>query len=185
MKPFIDFDRVDQYGPQTQQAAFSVSPSQLEREELRSPLEVRLETVTRKGERQGEYLVEGTIEYAGELFCARCIDPFPFANQASFTLRYLPRPAKFTTEEEVEISEEQLDLDYYDERTIPLEGIAQEQVQLSLPMKPLCEENCQGLCPQCGTNLRRGACDCAERVGDARWAPLRQFRDQLAKKKEN
>lgn len=185
MKPFIDFDRVDQYGPQAQQAVFTLSPSQLEREELKSPLDVRLQTVTRKGELKGEYVVEGTIEYAGELFCARCLDPFPFANLSGFTLRYSPRPAQFTTDEEVEIREEQLDLDYYHERTFPLETVAHEQVQLSLPMKPLCEENCQGLCPQCGTNLQRGSCDCAEKVGEARWQPLREFRDQLAKKKEN
>jgi uncharacterized protein len=186
MKRFIDFDRVDQYGPQIQEAIFTFSPSQLDRVELKSPLDVKLGTETRKGEMAGEYLVEGTSEYAGELFCARCLDPFPFANRSMFTLRYMPRPTQFGgPDDELEITEDQLDLDYYNERTVPLEMIALEQLQLSLPMKALCDESCQGLCPQCGTNLQRGSCDCAEKVGDTRWESLRHFREQLTKKKEN
>ena len=47
-------------------------------------------------------------------------------------------------------------MEYYSERSVSLREIAAEQVQLSIPMKPLCEENCQGLCPTCGANLNRG-----------------------------
>ena len=35
-----------------------------------------------------------------------------------------------------------------------------EQFVLTLPMKPLCSDDCKGLCPVCGTNLNRGTCDC-------------------------
>lgn len=186
MKPFIDFDRVDQYGPQVQRAEFKLSSSQLDREELKEGAEIELDVTTRKGELPGEYWVDGTIAYHGEVFCDRCLEPFPFANRADFTLRYLPRPSHFGDREvEIEVAEEELDLDFYDGRSVPLELIAQEQLQLSLPMKALCSESCQGLCPHCGANLSRGKCDCAENVVDARWDSLREFREQLAKKREN
>lgn len=186
MKHFIDFDRVDQYGPQHLHAALSLSPEQLEREELRSGVDVELDVNTLKGEVEGEYLVDGTMSYQGELDCARCLEPFPFANRSSFNLRYRPRPADFASPEaDIEITDQELDLDYYDERKVPLEMIAQEQIHLSLPMKPLCEEACQGLCPHCGANLRRGECTCAEQSTDARWNSLREFRELLVRKKEN
>lgn len=185
MKPFIDFDRVDQYGPQVQRATFRLSSSQLDRE-LKDGAEIDLDVATRKGELPGEYWIDGKIAYQGELFCDRCLEPFPFANRANFFLRYLRRPGDFgAPDAEIEVSDEELDLDYYDERSVPLAAIAQEQLQLSLPMKALCSESCQGLCPQCGANLSRGKCECAESVVDARWDSLQEFREQLAKKREN
>lgn len=186
MKHNIDFDRVDQYGPQHVHVALSLSPEQLEREELRSGLEVELDLNAEKGDVDGEYLLEGDMSYHGELFCSRCLEPFPFANKSTLSLRYRPRPTDLTSPEaEIEMTDQELDLDFYDERTLPLEMIAQEQIQLSLPMKPLCEEACQGLCPQCGANLRRRECNCSEQVTDARWNTLREFRELLARKKEN
>jgi uncharacterized metal-binding protein YceD (DUF177 family) len=186
MKPHIDFDQVDQYGPQHHRAAVSLAPELLEREEVKSALEVSLDLTASKGEMDGEYLVDGTVQYQGELHCARCLEPFPFASTAEFALRYRPRPDDFgSPEAEIELADKELDLDYYEDRSVPLETIAFEQVQLSLPMKPLCEEACQGLCPNCGANLRRGGCDCAVTTVDQRWDSLREFREQLARKKEN
>jgi uncharacterized protein len=46
-------------------------------------------------------------------------------------------------------------------------------------MKPLCQEACRGLCPECGTNLNSGACSCTSTWEDPRLAPLKA----LARKK--
>jgi len=186
MRPYIDLDQVDKHGPQTQQARFTLDASEVDRIELKDGVNVDLSSTTRKGSTPTEYLVSGKIAYDGELLCARCLEPFPFAHQNAFELRYRPRPADFgDLPEEIEIADEDLDLDYYDGRKLPLDSIAYEQVQLSLPMKPLCEEACRGLCPQCGSNLRRGECTCSETVVDQRWDSLREFREQLTKKNEN
>jgi uncharacterized protein len=40
-------------------------------------------------------------------------------------------------------------------------------------MKPLCREDCRGLCSECGTNLNSGACACAPAWEDPRLAPLK------------
>lgn len=51
-----------------------------------------------------------------------------------------------------------------------------EQYLLALPVKPLCDENCQGLCPRCGAPLRDGPCGCAEESGDPRLAVLKNLK---------
>ena len=54
-----------------------------------------------------------------------------------------------------------------------------EQFYLSLPMKPLCSDACQGLCPDCGTNLNRVTCDCKRDLDDPRLAALKALRPKL------
>jgi uncharacterized protein len=46
---------------------------------------------------------------------------------------------------------------------------------LALPMKPLCQESCAGLCPSCGHNLNQGACNCPPEAGDPRWSELNEL----------
>jgi uncharacterized protein len=84
----------------------------------------------------------------------------------------------------VEIAPEDLDVEFYTERSISLRDLAAEQVQLAIPMKPLCDENCLGLCPNCGANRNRERCQCEAAVADDRWGALAGIREQLAKKKD-
>ena len=62
--------------------------------------------------------------------------------------------------DEHEVQEDDLGTAFYRDETIDLGDLVREQLYLALPMKPLCAEACKGLCPQCGTNLNRGTCDC-------------------------
>ena len=58
---------------------------------------------------------------------------------------------------------------------IDLEPLARETVMLELPHAPLCREDCQGLCPQCGADRNEGTCSCAP-PRDPRWAVLDELR---------
>jgi len=51
-----------------------------------------------------------------------------------------------------------------------------EQFLLALPVKPLCDENCPGLCPRCGKRLTEGPCDCEAAEGDPRLSVLRNLK---------
>jgi uncharacterized protein len=42
-------------------------------------------------------------------------------------------------------------------------------------MKPLCSEDCKGICPQCGQDLNEGECDCEIETVDPRLAKLKEF----------
>ena len=43
---------------------------------------------------------------------------------------------------------------------------------VALPMKPLCKEDCAGICSSCGMNLNDGPCQCEDAQRDIRWSPL-------------
>ena len=44
-----------------------------------------------------------------------------------------------------------------------------------VPMKPLCQANCSGLCQQCGADLNQGTCQCDEASIDPRWRALAEL----------
>ena len=58
-----------------------------------------------------------------------------------------------------------MDTAFYENDEIDLGQLMQEQFYLALPMKPLCKDDCKGLCPNCGTNLNKATCDCNTHVG--------------------
>lgn len=185
MELFIDFDKVDEYGPQTVSGRVSVTPEEAKMEdEIERFGDIDVTVTAQKNGPPGEYLLEGDVKYGADLRCARCLDPYPFANSTTFAVRF--RPASLENEEpqEVELAEGELDVEFYESRQIPLRDIALEQIGLSLPMKPLCEETCRGLCSHCGANLNRGACECRENIVDDRWDALKGIREELSKKKE-
>lgn len=182
MSSFIDFDSIDKYGPQHFHERLAFDAKELERDEVVRVSDVDIDVEARKGDLAGEYVAEGSVSFQADLVCSRCLDPLPFANTSSFTVRYVPRPASQPLEdEEHEITAEELDVEYYTERTIPLNDLAAEQIQLSIPMKSLCAESCRGLCPTCGANHNREECNCGENLVDDRWAALKGIRDDLKK----
>jgi uncharacterized protein len=69
-----------------------------------------------------------------------------------------------------------LGLSYYSTDEIDLAPLIAEQVILALPTRPLCSEDCRGLCEQCGINLNREACDCFVESGDPRMAIFRTLK---------
>lgn len=47
---------------------------------------------------------------------------------------------------------------------IDLTGEIREEILIEYPVKPLCREECKGICTVCGQNLNEAACPCAEEV---------------------
>ncbi len=118
-------------------------------------------------------LVDGWVDLTLELTCTRCLKNFeqqahvPFAEQFYPTVDVvsgMPMPA--FDEEEV------FPLD--DHHHLDLTEAVRQNVLLALPMVTVCQENCQGICPQCGKDLNLGACDCKPEV-DYRLSVLEQL----------
>jgi uncharacterized protein len=59
---------------------------------------------------------------------------------------------------------------------IDLRDDARQTIMLQIPMQILCQENCKGLCSQCGANLNQEQCDCTSDRIDPRWEQLRELR---------
>jgi uncharacterized protein len=110
-------------------------------------------------ERHGhDVLVRGNFEGVLQLRCSRCLTAFSLPVEADFDLLLAPAPDRVTEDEE--LSKSDLDRDFYTGETVHLENILREQVLLALPLKPLCAEACQGLCPRCGADLNQETCQC-------------------------
>jgi len=77
---------------------------------------------------------------------------------------------------EREIQEDDLTTAFYENAEIDLGQLMREQFYLSLPMKPLCRDDCKGLCATCGTNWNTDACDCKHEWDDPRLDALRELR---------
>ena len=117
----------------------------------------------------------GTVVTELELPCSRCLETFRLPVNTSFDLRYHPA-SEMSQDEEREVEDDDLGTSYYRDDQIDLNELLREQFYLALPMKPLCDEACQGLCPQCGTNLNTGSCNCSAKWEDPRLAPLKAMK---------
>ena len=53
-----------------------------------------------------------------------------------------------------------------------LDEAIRQYVMLQGPMKPLCQDDCSGLCPSCGADRNVLKCECTEAASDPRWGPL-------------
>ena len=135
------------------------------------PIRVRL-VLSRSGK---IVTVKSQIEARVDWFCARCLEPFSRTLKSEYTISLKPRP-DFPLTEEVELTRQDLETEFYEGEEIHLAPPVQDQVLLALPPKAVCREECGGLCPKCGKNLNREACQCQNEAVDPRLEPLKSFR---------
>lgn len=93
-------------------------------------------------------------------------------------------PTEFPVELEQEIdmkaSEEDRikDLDemnYVTGYSLDVEQLVHNEILIHWPVRVLCKEDCQGLCPVCGKDLNEGSCDCEKSSPDPRMAVIRDI----------
>jgi DUF177 domain-containing protein len=137
----------------------------------------RLDSVALDVEADGaEVFVRGRLSATVPLVCGRCAEGFSGKLGADVDVRLMPRAA---TADSVELGADDLDVDFYDNDQLDLGRIVENETTLALPMKPLCTDDCRGLCPVCGANRNLNPCVCDQRPPDPRLAALREFRARL------
>ncbi len=134
--------------------------------------EVRVDCLARKI--RETVCLEMDVEAEVEQECCRCLDAVvvPLRSQVKYTLAPV---RERMAEEDPESIEEDLNFDYYREDEVEFDPIVLEQVLMLVPMKPLCTEDCRGLCPSCGTNLNKETCNCRKETGHPGLAALKNF----------
>ncbi len=116
-----------------------------------------------------ESVVEGVLatgRVSGSLVgeCVRCLDPVEVEVDADFQELYYYELTDLTPEE---AEEAQLVV----EDLIDTAALVHDAVMLELPLQPLCEEDCPGLCAECGARMADDPEHAHESV-DPRWAAL-------------
>jgi uncharacterized protein len=123
------------------------------------------------------YRLVGQVATTLEQTCSRCLEPFRQTIDVPFDVRYLPQSENLGVEDR-EVEEDDLSDAFYRDDQIDLRQLMEEQFYLTLPMKPLCREDCKGLCPNCGANLNETTCRCEVRWEDPRLAGLKALIDR-------
>ena len=127
----------------------------------------------------GMFQVEGRLGGTVILACSRCLAPVPWPLNVVFRLtftRSLPGDEVGSSPESRELEAEELGVVLFEGDEIDFQDVIQEQVIMALPMQPLCQEECRGLCPQCGSNLNDGPCRCSGKDIDPRLAVLKTLK---------
>lgn len=134
-----------------------------------APVSVRL-SVTKTDSEVG---IAGTVRAEIGLFCSRCLNGFRRSMELPVDVVY--HPAGEPGREQHELHDDEMDMGFYQGDEIDLQELVREQILLNMQMKPLCDEQCRGICPACGADLNAGPCGCQQKKVDPRFSVLKQL----------
>ncbi len=169
--------RLDKIGtePQRWQEDVEVPTADLERTQL-----LELGPVSWAGEIWSDgpgYGLRADFSYEQTVACDRCLTPIVLPVSGEVRLMLIT-DAPQQTYEEIELTAADLETLYLDGDEFDPFQVLFEQLQLNVPMRAICKEDCQGLCPDCGINRNLEDCGCQEARIDPRWEALRGLEDE-------
>lgn len=126
-----------------------------------------------------EVRVRGYFKVDVELPCSRCLEPVRLPIAAQFD-QFYESNAEHRLEGEIELQERDTEIAFFSGDFIEVNDIVREQILLALPMKPVCQEACRGLCPYCGKNRNLETCNCEALFVDPRLAQLLKIRNRMS-----
>ena len=121
-------------------------------------------------------LLQGEVAAPVRLECSRCLSVFASTLRSEVEMYLQEQEGESDSEEEVELTPEEIGIQHLNEGRIDLRAVLSEQIHLALPVKPLCREDCRGLCPRCGVDLNSQPCGCTDEVHDPRWEVLKKLK---------
>ena len=120
-------------------------------------------------------LVKATLAGESLVQCSRCLKPVSLPLAVTFKEEFIEGepPAE---DEETDNESDDRTISYFRGDELDLTEALQQNVLLELPMKPLCSEDCLGICPSCGVNRNETSCSCQEPTQvDPRLAALKDL----------
>ncbi len=121
----------------------------------------------------GEIRAKGHVSVAMEAECDRCLEPARFPVNSNFELYYRPVSEGYGVEVAIDPSE--AEMGFYEGDGIELKEVLREFILLALPMQRICNEDCKGICPECGQNRNEIDCGCQAEAVDERWTALKNL----------
>lgn len=121
-------------------------------------------------------LVEGQFAGEVELPCSRCAEPYVTRVDAAISEQFsILGPLAAPEDETIEMEEPEAAA--YKDKQLDLTELLRQQMLISLPMRPLCREDCRGLCPHCGANLNTEQCGCPVEEPETPFSRLKTLLD--------
>jgi uncharacterized protein len=119
-------------------------------------------------------LARCTLSTEARLTCSRCLIQFRHHLKIHFEEEYLP-VVDVNSGAPLPLPEEASTFTIDEHHTLDLTEAVRQYALLAIPMKPLCRQDCAGLCQSCGQNLNQGSCDCPAPDTDPRWKALTEL----------
>jgi uncharacterized protein len=137
----------------------------------RGRVEGRVKAIrTRRG-----LLLTGHLKATPRLVCSRCLVDFMMTVEADFEEEFVP-VIDIVTGLPVMLEDGEGDLFRIDQsHEIDMSELVRQYAIVSIPMRPLCKEECARLCPECGANLNEGPCACEPATSNSPFSALREL----------
>ena len=116
-------------------------------------------------------LAKGTLHTEVEVTCSRCLSLFSCPLTLNIEEEYFPI-TDVVSGASLPLPEEPSCFTIDEHHVLDLTEAIRQYALLAIPMKPLCREDCAGLCPNCGHNLNQGPCDCLPPEAEPHWSEL-------------
>lgn len=113
-------------------------------------------------------LVTGSADVTVTAECSRCLDPMEWDEEVEFS-ELFAYPATDSRGHVVDDPDDDSELPQLEDDLLDLEPILRDAIVLSLPLAPVCDDSCTGLCSTCGERLSDGHTHAGS---DPRWAAL-------------
>lgn len=121
--------------------------------------------------------VTGRVSAPLALSCSRCLADYTSFVDTNFTIFFRKETATtIASEDELELGEMDLLSSSYTGDEIDLTHEIEEQVAMEIPLKPLCDEECKGLCHECGIDLNTSVCSCSKEPVSLTFSALKDFK---------
>jgi len=146
--------------------------SKIENNELKLVSPVRYELTVRKID--DTVSIEGPVALEAILSCSRCLDEFRLPLSLNMAIKLTPK-SELPCSSEMELHSEDLDVYYYEGDEIDIDPFVYEEVMLNIPVRPLCKEECKGICGNCGKNRNTEPCNCHEAPSSLLGEKLKSF----------
>ena len=129
-----------------------------------------------------DILVRGSVSGEVKLACARCLKEFEARIMEKVDIELRPALDLERVASERELGSDDLNIEFFRGDALDVGHLAAEQISLAIPMKPLCKNDCSGICPACGEDRTLGTCGC-EPDTDPRWSALKDLKFRIDNKK--
>ncbi|MCL0075687.1 DUF177 domain-containing protein [Dehalococcoidia bacterium] len=116
-------------------------------------------------------LVTGQFITVVRCTCSRCLEEFECPLEFEMEEEYFPAGA-IPNGLAGPVADDMDGFAIGGDHILDLNEAVRQNILINLPAKPLCQEECAGLCQRCGYNLNYGPCHCVGEQGDPRWTPL-------------
>lgn len=116
--------------------------------------------------------VSAKLSTREKCICSRCLEEFGMIVDTLIEEEAIPVARLVDSDHREDMEEYRSRLWIDTEQILDIAEVVRQCVDLAIPMKPICNDNCLGICSTCGINLNKESCSCEKVMRASQWAPL-------------